>query len=84
MTKRLLYILLAVALAMVAALTAFTVPAAAEKRTIYVKLATGKVVPVTVDVPPGTPVDKIPLPGTPTTPTQPTTPAKPAPQQTTR
>jgi hypothetical protein len=83
MTKRLLYILLAVASATVAALTAFTVPAAAEKRTVYVKLATGKVVPVTVDVPPGTPVDKIPLPGTPTTPTQPTTPAKPAPQQTT-
>ena len=33
----------------------------------HVKLADGEVVPVTVDVPPGTPLDEIELPGTPVT-----------------
>src|SRR3954447_2558486 len=73
MKSRLLYILLSVAVLVVAMLTAFTIPASAEKRTIYVKLVTGQVVPVTVDVPPGTPLNDIHLPGTPVTPGTPTT-----------
>ena len=36
--------------------------ASAEQRTIEVTLAGGKVVSITVDVPPGTPLDQIPLP----------------------
>src|SRR5204862_433540 len=59
MKSRLLHILLSVAVLVVAMLTAFTIPASAEKRTIYVKLATGQVVPVTVDVPSGTPLNDI-------------------------
>jgi hypothetical protein len=62
MRKRLLYALLAAGLVLVA-LVAFTSTATAEKRTFQVRLATGQVVAVTVDVPPGTPVDDIPLPG---------------------
>jgi Transglycosylase SLT domain/Peptidase family M23 len=77
MTKRALYILAAVVVVAVAGLTAFTIPATAELQTIYVKLPSGKVVPVTVDVPPGTPLKDIPLPGVPvgtaTTPTKPST-----------
>jgi murein DD-endopeptidase MepM/ murein hydrolase activator NlpD len=37
-------------------------PAGADERTVYVTLATGETVPVTVDVPPGTPADQIPVP----------------------
>jgi hypothetical protein len=37
-------------------------PAGAQEQTVYVTLATGETVPVTVDVPPGTPVDQIPVP----------------------
>ncbi len=59
-------------------LTAFTIPASAEKRTIYVRLVTGQVVPVTVDVPPGTPLDDIQLPGTPVPPGTPSKPKEPA------
>jgi hypothetical protein len=78
MSKRRLYILLSAGLlTAVAALAAFTVPATAEKRTIYVKLATGQVVPVTVDVPPGTPLNQINVPGTPVSP-----PTQTAPPQT--
>src|SRR5919199_1106937 len=77
MTKRALYILAVVVVVAVAGLTAFTIPAAAELQTIYVKLPSGQVVPVTVDVPPGTPLKDIPLPGVPvgtaTTPTKPST-----------
>jgi len=65
----------------VVAFTALTFPAAAQTQTVYVQLATGEVVPVTVDVPPGTSVGDIALPGTqvpaPTTPTTPTTPTVP-------
>ena len=73
-----------------AALTALSLPAAAQTQTVYVKLADGSVVPVTVDVPPGSSLDDIQLPGTPvpapsvpetTTPTTPTTPSVPKPPQ---
>jgi murein DD-endopeptidase MepM/ murein hydrolase activator NlpD len=37
-------------------------PAGAQERTVYVTLVTGETVPVTVDVPPGTPADEIPVP----------------------
>src|SRR5215216_41250 len=62
MRKRLLYALLAAGLVLVA-LVAFTSTATAEKRSFQVRLADGSVVTVTVDVPPGTPIDEIPLPG---------------------
>ena len=48
---------------MAAGLAAFTLPASAEKKTVYVQLVTGEVVPVTVDVPPGTNLNQIQLPG---------------------
>src|SRR5688572_18740607 len=89
MKKRVFTLLLAAGLLAAAALTALTFPAAAQTQTVYVKLASGEVVPVTVDVPPGASLDDIQLPGTPvpapaptpTTPTVPTppTPPKPAP-----
>ena len=62
MRQRLLYALLAAGLVLIA-LVAFTTSAAAEKRSFQVRLADGSVVTVTVDVPPGTPLDEIPLPG---------------------
>src|SRR4051795_3154614 len=62
MRKRLLYALLAASLVLVV-LVAFTSTATAEKRSFQVRLADGSVVTVTVDVPPGTPIDEIPLPG---------------------
>jgi hypothetical protein len=37
-------------------------PAGAQERTVYVTLVTGETVPVTVDVPAGTPADQIPVP----------------------
>ncbi|MDX6658640.1 MAG: hypothetical protein QOH62_3433, partial [Solirubrobacteraceae bacterium] len=37
-------------------------PAGAQQRTVYVTLATGETVPVTVDVPPGTPADQVQVP----------------------
>jgi Transglycosylase SLT domain len=76
MKSRLLHILIFVGVLAATVLAGFTSPASAEKRTIYVKLATGQVVPVTVDVPPGTPLESIPLPGTPVTPTTPSEPPK--------
>ena len=63
MKKRLLYILLTAGLVAAAALAAFTLPASAELRTITVRLVTGEVVTVTVDVPPGTPLSEIEVPG---------------------
>ncbi len=89
MKKRVFTLLLAAGLLAVAAFTALTFPASAQTQTVYVKLPSGEVVPVTVDVPPGSSLDDIQLPGTPvpappapetpTTPTVPTVP-KPAPQ----
>ena len=46
-----------------AALTAFTLPASAEKRTITVKLPTARSIQVTVDVPPGIAARRHQLPG---------------------
>ncbi|MFN2617076.1 MAG: lytic murein transglycosylase [Thermoleophilaceae bacterium] len=78
MKMRLLGTLAIVGLLIAAGLTALTLPAGAETKTVWVQLATGQVVPVTVDVPPGTSLNDIQLPGTPvpapTTPTQTTPP----------
>jgi hypothetical protein len=92
MKTRVITLLLAAGLLAVAALTALSLPAAAQTQTVYVKLADGSVVPVTVDVPPGSSLDDIQLPGTPvpappapetTTPTTPVTPpSTPKPPQT--
>jgi hypothetical protein len=76
MKTRLLQVLLAAGVLAVAVFTGLTVPASAQQQTIYVKLADGTVVPVTVDVPPGADVGDIQLPGTPVTP-PPTTPEAP-------
>ena len=73
MKTRLLSTLLAAAALIVAALTALTIPATAQ--TISVRLPSGEI--VEVDVPPGTSIDDIQLPGTPVTPT---TPAPAAPE----
>jgi hypothetical protein len=93
MKKRVLTLLLSAVLLAAAALTALTFPAFAQTQTVYVRLASGEVVPVTVDVPPGATLDDIQLPGpvvqppsapappTPTVPTVPTAP-KPPPQTT--
>ncbi len=80
MRKRAIQLSLCAAVVAVAALTAFTLPASAEKRTVYVKLVTGQVVPITVDVPDGTPVDQIQLPGTPVPPGTPSEPKQPEPK----
>jgi hypothetical protein len=86
MKTRLLTILLAVGLLAVAAFTAFSFPAAAQTQTVPVRLPTGEIVQVTVDVPPGTSLEDIQLPGTPVptptapTPTTPTTPTAPQPK----
>ncbi len=85
MMKRVTHLLLSVALLAVAALAAFTLPASAEPRTFTVQLATGEVVTITVDVPPGTPLSDIELPGpivppgTPSAPPAGTDPGTPAP-----
>jgi murein DD-endopeptidase MepM/ murein hydrolase activator NlpD len=65
MNTRLLHILLCAGLLAVAIFSALTYTANAQTQTIYVKLASGAVVPVTVDVPPGASLDDIQLPGTP-------------------
>jgi murein DD-endopeptidase MepM/ murein hydrolase activator NlpD len=62
MRKRLLSVLLASSFVLVA-LVAFTSSAAAEKRLFEVRLLNGQVITVTVDVPPGTPIKDIALPG---------------------
>ena len=81
MRIRLLYTLLVAALVATAAVAIGGIPASAEPRTIMVRLDTGELVPVTVDVPPGTPLEDIeipPLPGgaddEPDAPTTPETP----------
>jgi hypothetical protein len=88
MKSRVVTLLLAAGLLAAAAFTALTFPAAAQTQTVYVKLATGEVVPVQVDVPPGSTLDDIQLPGAPvpppttpapTTPTVPTVPNAPKP-----
>src|SRR3954447_24334000 len=73
MSKRLLFVLLTAALA-AATLVGFTVPATpanAELRTVTVRLADGTLTTVTVDVPPGTPLEDIQIPEPPPVPTTP-------------
>ena len=92
MKKRVFTLLLVAGLLAAAALTALTFPALAQTQTVYVRLASGEVVPVTVDVPPGATLDDIQLPGpvvappsapAPTVPTTPTPPSAPKPPPTT-
>src|SRR3954464_9054390 len=67
MSKRLLFVLLSAALA-AATLVGLTVPASpanAELRTVTVRLADGTLTTVTVDVPPGTPLDQVQVPTVP-------------------
>jgi hypothetical protein len=87
MSKRLLFVLLGAAL-VAATVVGLTVPASAELRTVTVQLADGSTTQVTVDVPPGTPLDQVQIPTvpTPTVPTpvpvpNPTNPTSPAPSQ---
>jgi murein DD-endopeptidase MepM/ murein hydrolase activator NlpD len=63
MHKRKLLIGLATAGLLLAGFGAATMPASAEQRTLLVTLVGGAQVTVTVDVPPGTPVDQIHIPG---------------------
>ena len=63
MKRRLLYLLLCAGLAAVVALTAFTLPASAEKRTLTVKLLNGQIVTLTLDLPPGVNLGSLKLPG---------------------
>lgn len=83
MKTRLLYVLVAAALA-ASALAALTLPASAELRTVTVRLADGTLTTVTVDVAPGTPLQDIPIPvpEVPTVPVPvPTPPSTPLPDQ---
>jgi hypothetical protein len=86
----LLTLLLAMSVVMLASLTAVTIPAAAQPQTVWVRLPSGEVVPVEVEIPPGSALEDIQLPGVPvppppdaqteTTPTPPpTTPTTPEP-----
>src|SRR3954471_3669090 len=67
MTRKLLYVTVVVALAIVA-VVAFALPAGAQQRTFRVKLSDGSIIPVPVDaacvgIPPGlpgTPVSELP------------------------
>src|SRR2546421_9195259 len=61
-TKRLLFALLGVAL-IVGAFVFATLPASAVNRTFEVRLATGQIIKVTVDVPASMPASQVPLPG---------------------
>ena len=76
MKKTLLYVLLAAGL-LGALMGVLSLPASAELRTVTVRLADGTLTTVTVDVPPGTPLEEIPLPSLPESPVP--TPTAPAP-----
>jgi len=65
MNTRLLHTLLCAGVLTVAIFSALTYTASADTQTIYVRLASGQVVPVTVDVPPGASLNDIQLPGHP-------------------
>ena len=64
MKTRLLTILLAAGALVMASLTAFTIPAEAQSQTVTVRLPSGEIVTVTVEVPPGGSLADIKLPGT--------------------
>src|SRR5688572_25269894 len=82
MKTRLLTILLAAGVLAAAVFTGFSIPAAAQTQTVPVQLPSGEIVQVQVDVPPGSTLEDIQLPGTPVEPqpTTPTAPAAPAPE----
>src|SRR5436309_79556 len=63
MTKRRLVTGLGATAIFAGGIAASVLPASADPRTLIVTLATGQTVTVTVDVPPGTPVDQIHIPG---------------------
>ena len=65
MKHRPLVITLVCAAIMLASAVSLTLPAAAEVRHFTVRLADGSVVTLSIDVPPGTPIDQIDLPGVP-------------------
>src|SRR5919204_2504074 len=81
MDKRKLLIVLATAGVALAVLGPATKTASAEQRTLLVTLLGGQQMTVTVDVPPGTPVDQIKIPGvsTPIVAVQDITPQQPQP-----
>jgi Transglycosylase SLT domain len=62
MKKRVWHTLLCAGVALAAGLTAFTMPASADRQVVTVKLVSGEIITVTVDVAPGTPASQIPLP----------------------
>src|SRR5215212_4161148 len=87
MKIRLLYTLLVAALVAVAAVGLTSLPANAQLQTVQVRLDSGELVPVQVDVPPGTPLEDIEIPTVPEVtppppdepaPTEPTTPEAPS------
>jgi hypothetical protein len=63
MKTRLLTLMVAVGAAAVLAVTVLTIPAAADPETVWVRLPSGEVVKVTVDVPPGKTIHDVQLPG---------------------
>src|SRR3954462_6074174 len=63
LTKRKLIIGLIACAVMMVGIGASGLPASAEQRTLLVTLVTGQTLTVTVDVPPGTPIDQITIPG---------------------
>src|SRR3954468_18119011 len=63
LTKRKLIIGLIACAVVTLGIGASVMPAAAEQRTLLVTLVTGQTLTVTVDVPPGTPIDQIKIPG---------------------
>jgi murein DD-endopeptidase MepM/ murein hydrolase activator NlpD len=77
MKARVLHVILVGALA-AGVVCALTLPASASLQTVTVRLTDGSLVNVTVDVPPGTPIEDIDLPGVPV-PTPPSN--KPSPKQ---
>jgi hypothetical protein len=79
MKMRLLTILLAAGSLVAAVFTGFSIPAAAQTQTVPVQLPSGEIVQVTVDVPPGSTLEDIQLPGTPVAPPPPTPEPPPTP-----
>src|SRR5439155_12513518 len=63
MRKRRVLTGLGAAAIFVGGIAASVLPASADPRTLIVTLATGQTLTVTVDVPPGTPIDQIQIPG---------------------
>jgi Transglycosylase SLT domain len=63
MKTRLLTFLVAAGVVLVAAFAAVTIPASAEPQTVWVRLPSGEIVQVTVEVPPGSTLQDVQLPG---------------------